>query len=377
MTQFLSNNIQDEIIQILSQSEENIYIAVGWFTNQKFFDELLIALKRNVDVKIIFRNDYINNSKNSLEWNLLLKNGASIFLDPTPNKLHHKLLIVDEKLAVSGSYNWTLSAEFTNFENIIIFNDGDAIRGAINTFHLVLQHSESANLEDLNVIKLSENNDWQKPFLSKEKELESVIFEDEPNVNEIDILYCNKEYKLAIILAMKLLKREELQGEIYHSLGWIYYRQNSLDDALHCCEKSISLDYDEEDLYNLMGSILSSLNRIPEALHYFDKALSSSPSRLEFLQNKMDVLESYGKSKEAQKIALKISLVAKEILVNKDNEAPVDIMKAYIAKGMMSNDVPKLKSYGEKALYYYNLIQEQDQHNLDDINLLINYNLKV
>lgn len=377
MTQFLSDNIQDEIIQILSQSEESIYIAVGWFTNQKFFDELLIALKRNVDVKIIFRNDYINNSKNSLEWNLLLKNGASIFLDPTPNKLHHKLLIVDEKLAVSGSYNWTLSAEFKNFENIIIFNDGDAIRGAINTFQLVLQHSESANLEDLNVIKLSENNDWQKPFLSKEKELESVISEDEPNVNEIDILYCNKEYKLAIILAMKLLKREELQGEIYHSLGWIYYRQNSLDDALHCCEKSISLDYDEEDLYNLMGSILSSLNRIPEALHYFDKALSSSPSRLEFLQNKMDVLESYGKSKEAQKIALKISLAAKEILVNKDNEAPVDIMKAYIAKGMMSNDVPKLKSYGEKALYYYNLIQEQDQHNLDDINLLINYNLKV
>jgi phosphatidylserine/phosphatidylglycerophosphate/cardiolipin synthase-like enzyme len=44
--------------------------------------------------------------------------------------MHHKFAVFDERLVVTGSYNWTNSAEHANYENIILLDDP----GVVNRF---------------------------------------------------------------------------------------------------------------------------------------------------------------------------------------------------------------------------------------------------
>ena len=54
------------------------------------------------------------------EYERLLQAGVDVRLDGNPYTMHHKVGIVDGKIVVTGSYNWTWSAENRNDENIII-----------------------------------------------------------------------------------------------------------------------------------------------------------------------------------------------------------------------------------------------------------------
>ena len=37
--------------------------------------------------------------------------------------MHHKVIIIDNEVVITGSYNFTVSAEKTNDENVVIFFD--------------------------------------------------------------------------------------------------------------------------------------------------------------------------------------------------------------------------------------------------------------
>lgn len=52
----------------------------------------------------------------------LSKAGIPIRLDVTPNHMHHKFALFDNATVITGSYNWTRSAERYNHENILVTN---------------------------------------------------------------------------------------------------------------------------------------------------------------------------------------------------------------------------------------------------------------
>jgi phosphatidylserine/phosphatidylglycerophosphate/cardiolipin synthase-like enzyme len=43
--------------------------------------------------------------------------------DGNPGLLHHKVIIIDEQIVITGSYNFTNSAETRNDENLIVLYD--------------------------------------------------------------------------------------------------------------------------------------------------------------------------------------------------------------------------------------------------------------
>jgi len=54
----------------------------------------------------------------------LSEEGISIRMDNAKNSLmHNKFVIIDQKILMTGSYNWTIRATKTNQENVVILDD--------------------------------------------------------------------------------------------------------------------------------------------------------------------------------------------------------------------------------------------------------------
>lgn len=50
------------------------------------------------------------------------------------SKMHHKFVIVDGRLVLTGSYNWTKESELNNYENLVVISEPSAVEGYAREF---------------------------------------------------------------------------------------------------------------------------------------------------------------------------------------------------------------------------------------------------
>ena len=139
------NNIQTEILSDIRSARKSINVAVSWLTDSLLIKELLVASQRGVDVKISISSNKIS----ILRFELFLKlieNGAIVNKEGSEEPeqggfMHYKFYIIDDSLAKSGSYNWSVKAS-TNREALDVvsvvkkineFNE--CYKKSVNFFH--------------------------------------------------------------------------------------------------------------------------------------------------------------------------------------------------------------------------------------------------
>jgi len=92
----------------------------------------LTAHKKGILIKLITDNDKSFDVGSDIEQ--LAKAGIAIKMDTSPNHMHHKFMVADNRSVLTGSYNWTLSAARYNHENIIVTRDASVIRSFAQQF---------------------------------------------------------------------------------------------------------------------------------------------------------------------------------------------------------------------------------------------------
>ena len=113
------------LTKYIEESMSEICIAVAWFTHRNLFDAILKALDRNVKVSVILIDDIINRGPNGLDFATFIAKGGEIrFMNTRKVLMHNKFCLFDGKVLITGSYNWTYSAEMRNAENIIATDEG-------------------------------------------------------------------------------------------------------------------------------------------------------------------------------------------------------------------------------------------------------------
>lgn len=115
------SKIRSEIISRLDSAVCNVKVAMAWFTSCELFDSLLRCLNRNVEVELILLDNAINYMDYAPDFNIFIKAGGKLRI-ATCNIgfMHHKFCLIDDRIAITGSYNWTYYAETRNVENIVI-----------------------------------------------------------------------------------------------------------------------------------------------------------------------------------------------------------------------------------------------------------------
>lgn len=113
------SNIRNEIIGQLRKATREIKVAIAWLTDEDIIRILTQRAEAGLNV-IVVLSESKENFRNISKWKDFLNDNGKLHI-ATPKFLHHKFCIIDNKIIINGSYNWTYFAQ-SNEENIIVMH---------------------------------------------------------------------------------------------------------------------------------------------------------------------------------------------------------------------------------------------------------------
>lgn len=113
-------------LDYLASARSTLDICVFTITNDDIADVVLDLHRKGVKVRIITDNDQANTQGSDI--GKFQQAGIQVREDKTPAHMHHKFAILDGRLLLNGSFNWTRQAVTSNNENVTVLSDQQLIR---------------------------------------------------------------------------------------------------------------------------------------------------------------------------------------------------------------------------------------------------------
>ena len=117
----------NKIIKLIKNAEKSVKVAIFSFTHEELADELLKSDIKGLDVQVLVERRQRNVQKS--QYTRLKDFGIDIKVDGNKYNMHHKFIIIDDKIVVTGSPNYSFSGFNRNDENmLIIYNENLALK---------------------------------------------------------------------------------------------------------------------------------------------------------------------------------------------------------------------------------------------------------
>lgn len=199
----------------LLETQTSIRLAVAWLTDQKLFDIICEKARNGIKVELIIANHEINLESN-IAFSKLKQNGGSLYWIGKGYKyealMHNKFCIIDNRVLITGSYNWTQKAK-SNHESITVIEEDDNLILDFNQeFEKII--NKYFNKENVEI-------DWEKVIIRLETLLNVIRLEDEEDIKyqaeKIKSLLpkkSNDEKSATIFSILHLCKNEEFSKAV-------------------------------------------------------------------------------------------------------------------------------------------------------------------
>ena len=135
------NECSEKICRFIRKAEKSLSICVFTISDNEITQSILDAHRRGVHIKIVTDNDKSMDKGSDIHQ--MASAGIAIKMDMTRHHMHHKFAIRDNKALLTGSYNWTRSAEIYNQENFIITQNKNLIKKFRKEFDKLWQEMTS------------------------------------------------------------------------------------------------------------------------------------------------------------------------------------------------------------------------------------------
>ena len=132
---------EDMIVKEINDAQSDIYIMAYGFTAKEIASALLKAKKRGVHIEVLLDRKFNHNEKYSAA-DFTAHMGIPIYLDGEHKIMHNKVMIIDRKTVITGSYNFTKSANNDNAENLLIMRSKELADDYFKNFQQHKTHSE-------------------------------------------------------------------------------------------------------------------------------------------------------------------------------------------------------------------------------------------
>lgn len=115
-----------QIIESINAARTSLYVQAYSFTSAPIANALVLAKERGVDVRVILDKSQLTARGSPLP--ALLEAQIPLFIDQISGIAHNKVMIIDDALVLTGSFNFTNAADTRNAENILWLYDVEMAR---------------------------------------------------------------------------------------------------------------------------------------------------------------------------------------------------------------------------------------------------------
>jgi len=126
------------VVSWIERANKSVHVLMFTFTLGNILDSLIVANGRGVEVLVVLERDQ---DANQPAYETLRAAGIEVRQDNNPAFMHNKFAVIDAEIVITGSFNWTRSADETNDENLVVIASRDVASAFEHDFVSVWQTS--------------------------------------------------------------------------------------------------------------------------------------------------------------------------------------------------------------------------------------------
>lgn len=122
--------VAEAVERFIGQATASVDAALYRFNNPRLTRALEDAIRRRVRVRLVLDRNKYEESRATQE---LFASGRIPFRllygrQGPGTKMHHKFATLDDRMVLTGSYNWTLESEEQNYEGLLILCEPEQVK---------------------------------------------------------------------------------------------------------------------------------------------------------------------------------------------------------------------------------------------------------
>jgi len=135
------NKATSAIVEQVHQARNLLHIQAYMFTSPPIAEAVVAAHKRGVQIIAVLDPSQQSDLYHAATF--LYNAGIPVYIDRQHKLAHNKIMLIDGRVIITGSFNFTKAAEQSNAENLLILVDkAEAYAAYERNFQTHLRHSE-------------------------------------------------------------------------------------------------------------------------------------------------------------------------------------------------------------------------------------------
>jgi len=132
---------QEAVLAEIKKAHASIDIAMYSLTSREIAQAIVAAKDRHVKIKITLDAGQIKDHYSKCRY--LIGKGVNVKFHMGPGLMHDKFAVIDDEAVLTGSFNWTITADKKNAENLLEITDSGIAQKYTKQFkHLWAQSGE-------------------------------------------------------------------------------------------------------------------------------------------------------------------------------------------------------------------------------------------
>lgn len=132
---------ESAIINQITSARSQILVAIYTFTDPDIANALISAKNKGVKVQVLMDKEQASGAYS--KEGLLESSHIPVRYSSVPGLMHNKFAVIDTTVVVTGSFNWTVSAQEKNAENLLVIKSPELAKQYLKEFSILWESGYS------------------------------------------------------------------------------------------------------------------------------------------------------------------------------------------------------------------------------------------
>ena len=142
------DEVVSQLVPLIESAKSSIRFMAFSFTHDAMGSAVLARAEAGVDVKGIFETRSSETEYSELP--VLYCAGVPVRQDGNPGTFHHKVFVIDDKIVITGSLNFSNNADESNDENVVVITNSDIAAQYLKEFERRWGEAQEPDKADMN-----------------------------------------------------------------------------------------------------------------------------------------------------------------------------------------------------------------------------------